>query len=355
MLFRSADDIHSLSTTAATTSSAIGAAATALTEQDGRNALKFENGVATLSAQNLAVRRAFLAADEALERAQQAETDARIASYQVAADRMDADTASLASKDAKLQEVLLATIARLDALERTQRTDVSALTAADLADQTALNALAKASQNADVALEKATASLAEKHRKENLALVAADTALAKADKAAADAHASTHQALKQADEALAQKLADLKAHHDAEVAALRMQDAKLTAEDSLVAGRTTNLGLAMEAADALLRALLRPGDCLVLPRLGYFAIRKHAAAHAAHIDVEVEEYADLAELEAATAATTSRSRRRRPRAASGCSCSPSSVASASVSPAAAYWGQRPPHRASSLPSSRPII
>jgi cystathionine gamma-synthase len=32
------------------------------------------------------------------------------------------------------------------------------------------------------------------------------------------------------------------------------------------------------AADALLRALLRPGDCLVLPRLGYFAIRKHAAA-----------------------------------------------------------------------------
>ena len=52
------------------------------------------------------------------------------------------------------------------------------------------------------------------------------------------------------------------------------------------------------AADALLRALLRPGDCLVLPRLGYFAIRKHAAAHAAHIDVEVEEYADLAELEA---------------------------------------------------------
>ena len=52
------------------------------------------------------------------------------------------------------------------------------------------------------------------------------------------------------------------------------------------------------AGDALLRALLRPGDCLVLPRLGYFAIRKHAAAHAAHIDVEVEEYADLAELEA---------------------------------------------------------
>ena len=52
------------------------------------------------------------------------------------------------------------------------------------------------------------------------------------------------------------------------------------------------------AADALLRALLKPGDCLVLPRLGYFAIRKHAAAHAAHINVEVEEYTDLADLEA---------------------------------------------------------
>ena len=52
------------------------------------------------------------------------------------------------------------------------------------------------------------------------------------------------------------------------------------------------------AADALLRALLKPGDCLVLPRLGYFAIRKHAAAHAAHINVEVEEYTDLTELEA---------------------------------------------------------
>ena len=43
------------------------------------------------------------------------------------------------------------------------------------------------------------------------------------------------------------------------------------------------------AADAMLRALLKPGDCLVLPRLGYFAIRKHAAAHAAHINVEVRE------------------------------------------------------------------
>jgi len=248
-----AGDIDSLSRTAATTSGAIGAAAAALTEQDGRNALKFENGVATLSAQNLAVRRAFLAADEALERAQQAETDARIASYQVAADRMDADTASLASKDAKLQEVLLATIARLDALERTQRTDVSELKAADRTDQTVLNALTEASENADAALEKATATLAEKHRKENLALVAADVALAKADKAAADAHASTHQALEQADKDLAQRLADLKANHDAEVAALRKQDSKLTAEDSLVAERAANLRLAMEAADALLR------------------------------------------------------------------------------------------------------
>jgi len=53
----------------------------------------------------------------------------------------------------------------------------------------------------------------------------------------------------------------------------------------------------MAACDVLLRAILKPGDCLVLPRAAYFNIRVHAAAHCAHFGIDVEEYTDLAELE----------------------------------------------------------
>lgn len=206
--------------------------------------------------------------EDAARQAADATLRAALVSEEAARNATDAnlraEIAALKARNTALASSLAAVVKRLDAIEKTQTADVTALTEADAQAQRELAALAEESRRKDKEVESAIASVQAQHKddierlgKADASFVAADTKIEKVvevlEEQSKRADADLQQQIDLVEQQQAQDVLELKKRDVAIAQSSSEGDAELTASHEGTQDSLTNLAAESRKADAELR------------------------------------------------------------------------------------------------------